>query len=219
MASFCPQTRASASASTHRTASLPEALQGDMRRNDVIAVRTMPEANARPGLHRQPCPRHKILHANGHPHGKRAAQPSQHTVRTAAKRKSSWQSSPLLSSFGRCCRGGVRVCEQCGNSERSVILAQSGYGALRPLQALPCSPLVSLPIKVLLFSAASAAPPSHPRNPPLRALSSFFSSSLSSSLSSFIFPPRTSPSACRIYSHPSALQLVITNCINHKQID
>jgi hypothetical protein len=43
MASFCPQTRASASASTHRTASLPEALQGDMRRNDVIAVALCPK--------------------------------------------------------------------------------------------------------------------------------------------------------------------------------
>jgi hypothetical protein len=60
----------------------------------------MPEANARPGLHRQPCPRDKILHANGHPHGKRAAQPSTANTQSAqaAKRKSGRQSSPLLSS-------------------------------------------------------------------------------------------------------------------------
>jgi hypothetical protein len=98
MASFCPQTRASASASTHRTASLPEALQGDMRRNDVIAVALCPKqtpdlactANRVPDT--RSCTQTVTHMARGQP------SPAQPTHSPHKQRRENLAGNPLLSS-------------------------------------------------------------------------------------------------------------------------
>jgi hypothetical protein len=180
----------------------------------VIAValcRKQTPGLAWPGLHRQPCPKHKILHANGHPHGKRAAQPSPaqptHSPHKQQRGKSSWQSSPPLSSplLASPHLGAVAEVE-CGfasNAEiLSVLLSWRNRATVLCSLCRPCStppPLSAYPSRCFSFlQQVRAAPPSHPRNPPLRALSSFLPLCLPLflHLSSFIFLPQTSPSAC-----------------------
>ena len=92
------------------------------------------------------------------------------------------------------------------------------YGTVLRSLCRPCSPLVSLPIKVLFFSAAASAAP--PFTHAIHLFCPFLSFSFSFPFhfflpSSFLLEPLQ---VQNLFA-PSATQLVITHCINHKQVD
>ena len=191
MASFCPQTRASASASTHRTASLPEALQGDMRRNDVIAVALCPKqtpdlactANRVPDT--RSCTQTVTHMARG--------QPSPANTQSAQQRRESRAGNPLLSSPHL---GAVAEVE-CGFASNAEILsvllswrnrATVLCGLCRPC---PAAPLSAYPSRC--FSFLQQVLPLH-RTHAIHLFVPFLPSSLPPSLppslpSSFLLEP------------------------------
>jgi hypothetical protein len=169
----------------------------------VIAValcRKQTPGLAWPGLHRQPCPKHKILHANGHPHGKRAAQPSPaqptHSPHKQQRGKSSWQSSPPLSSplLASPHLGAVAEVE-CGfasNAEiLSVLLSWRNRATVLCSLCRPCStpppPCQPTHQGASLFCSKCVLP-LH-RTHAIHLCVPFLPSFLSAFLSSFIFLP------------------------------